>query len=315
MRIINYLVIILCIAMFQTGLVAQSVGIGTETPDASALLDVASTDKGVLIPRITTAQREAITTPATGLLVYDTDSDSFWFQGTTGWTELRNGKINALMDGDADTKVQVEESTDEDIIRFDLSGQERWVMTDHRLEPMNSGNNVLLGIAAGANDDLTNNRLVAIGNYALSANTTGIANTAVGYEALRSNNSGVFNTAFGFNTLFSNTGGERNTAMGFAALRENTLGNFNTAIGHQFMEKNTIGIWNTAVGAHALENATTGLYNTAIGANAGVAVDNLTNATAIGANTIVSADNSLVLGNNANVALLRAESQCNFITS
>jgi len=49
-------------------------GIGTTTPNASAKLDVASTDKGILIPRMTETQRDAIASPANGLLIYQTDS-------------------------------------------------------------------------------------------------------------------------------------------------------------------------------------------------------------------------------------------------
>jgi hypothetical protein len=44
-------------------------------PDGSAILDVKSTAKGMLIPRVTTIQRNAISTPATGLIVFDTDKD------------------------------------------------------------------------------------------------------------------------------------------------------------------------------------------------------------------------------------------------
>lgn len=54
---------------------AQSVGIGTSAPDASAQLDVVSTDKGVLVPRVALTAANAaapVTTPATGLLVYNT---------------------------------------------------------------------------------------------------------------------------------------------------------------------------------------------------------------------------------------------------
>jgi hypothetical protein len=48
-----------------------SVGIGTTTPDASAALDVPSTTKGVLFPRMTTTEKNAISSPAEGLVVYD----------------------------------------------------------------------------------------------------------------------------------------------------------------------------------------------------------------------------------------------------
>ena len=49
-------------------------GIGTTTPNASAKLEVASTNKGILIPRMTETQRDAIASPANGLLIYQTDS-------------------------------------------------------------------------------------------------------------------------------------------------------------------------------------------------------------------------------------------------
>lgn len=66
--------IYLCIlGFFSLAVLHAQVGINTTTPDASAALDIVSTNKGVLIPRVTTAQRLAIATPAPGLLVYDTD--------------------------------------------------------------------------------------------------------------------------------------------------------------------------------------------------------------------------------------------------
>lgn len=70
---------------------AQSVGIGTTTPNASAQLDITSTSKGMLVPRMTTAQRTAIASPAKGLLVFDADTNSFWFYNGTAWTELTAG--------------------------------------------------------------------------------------------------------------------------------------------------------------------------------------------------------------------------------
>jgi hypothetical protein len=60
--------------VFSSNVIAQSVGVGTDTPDNSALLDVKSSDKGMLVPRMTSAQRRAISQPAKGLLVYQTDS-------------------------------------------------------------------------------------------------------------------------------------------------------------------------------------------------------------------------------------------------
>ncbi len=68
----------------------QSLSINTDgsTANASAMLDVKSTIKGVLIPRMTSAQRIAIASPATGLQVYDTDLNLLYFYNGAAWTGL-----------------------------------------------------------------------------------------------------------------------------------------------------------------------------------------------------------------------------------
>lgn len=85
-----------CFAMLllvSQGLFAQ-VGIGTASPNSSAALDInPSTPKGLLVPRVTAAQRTAIATPATGLMVYQTDGASgFYFNagtsGTPSWVQV-----------------------------------------------------------------------------------------------------------------------------------------------------------------------------------------------------------------------------------
>ena len=68
-------------------------GIGTATPNASAKLEIASTDKGLLIPRMTAAQRGLIPSPANGLLVYQTDAVVGFYvntgtSGTPVWTRV-----------------------------------------------------------------------------------------------------------------------------------------------------------------------------------------------------------------------------------
>jgi hypothetical protein len=75
--------------------VNAQVGVGTLTPDASAQLDVTSATKGVLVSRMTSAQRIAIASPADGLLVYDTDTKGFWYHKTgTGWTQINNATLS-----------------------------------------------------------------------------------------------------------------------------------------------------------------------------------------------------------------------------
>lgn len=65
----------------------NNVGIGTTTPAPSALLELQATDKGMLVPRVTTVQRNSIAAPATGLLVFDTDAGCFFYY-SIGWVSL-----------------------------------------------------------------------------------------------------------------------------------------------------------------------------------------------------------------------------------
>ena len=69
--------------LFAFNAFAQSnVGIGTPTPDPSAIVEMQSTTQGMLIPRVTTAQRLAIGSPANSLMVYDADLNCFYFYST-----------------------------------------------------------------------------------------------------------------------------------------------------------------------------------------------------------------------------------------
>ncbi len=66
----------------------DSLGVGTATPNASAKLDINSTIKGLLIPRMTTTQRNAISSPAAGLLVYDTSLNIFYYRSDFQWVAI-----------------------------------------------------------------------------------------------------------------------------------------------------------------------------------------------------------------------------------
>ena len=70
------------------------VGVGTLTPDTSAMLDVSSSTKGLLAPRMTTIEKNAIASPANGLLVYDTDLAKFEYFNGTVWTTLQSSNGN-----------------------------------------------------------------------------------------------------------------------------------------------------------------------------------------------------------------------------
>nr|WP_315206239.1 hypothetical protein [uncultured Flavobacterium sp.] len=89
-----------CVLFFMiiTANVFAQVGIGTITPHASSVLDVSSTTQGMLTPRMTTAQRVAIASPADGLMVYDTDLKSFYHYNSTitSWNVINSGTTGRL---------------------------------------------------------------------------------------------------------------------------------------------------------------------------------------------------------------------------
>jgi len=82
------LVIIMCsIVIMNIQMDAQNVGINVDgsTPDNSAMLHIKSITHGILIPRLSDAQRNAIPSPATGLLIYNTTTNKFNFYNGSGW--------------------------------------------------------------------------------------------------------------------------------------------------------------------------------------------------------------------------------------
>ena len=95
------IILIFVVSVFALKVQAQT-GIGTTAPNASAKLEIASTDKGLLIPRMTSAQRGLISLPANGLLVYQTDgvigfyvnsgtsASPSWLRINTDWTKSGN---------------------------------------------------------------------------------------------------------------------------------------------------------------------------------------------------------------------------------
>ncbi|MEM6317288.1 MAG: hypothetical protein AAF960_06440 [Bacteroidota bacterium] len=99
--IIRIILVILLITNHQSLITTYaqiSINETGNSPDTSAILDVASTDKGLLIPRMDSTNRNAIATPAAGLLVYDTTTISFWYYDDNQWNEIRNGSQTLTVD-------------------------------------------------------------------------------------------------------------------------------------------------------------------------------------------------------------------------
>ena len=194
----------------------QNVGVGINTPNASAKLDVTSTSSGILIPRMTSAQRTAIATPAQGLLVYDTNTNSFWFYNASAWTNLVSSGWALTGNSGTNPSNNFIGTTDDQPLIFKVNNT--WA---GQLHPDIA--NIFLGVNSG------------------KAATSGVANSGFGYNTLAKNTVGQANTAMGSEVLRSNTTGNYNTGMGLYALLANTTGNDNTANGAYALYANHTG--------------------------------------------------------------------------
>jgi hypothetical protein len=251
MKKVLRIVLTIVAIQFMTLMTSAQISINSngDEPHASAMLDISSANKGILIPRMSTEARVQLSeSAATALLVFDTNTNSFWFYNGTAWDELIsaannenssggmentvNGVATVLEDTDGDTKIQVEESPDEDIIRFDAGGVEYMNLSNGVLGFANNGNSVFLGRSAGVNDDKSNNKNAFVGAYAGNANTTGAQNTVMGFRAFQSNQTGRDNVAIGGNALRNNTNNS-NVSLGKASGYSNVSGSNNIFLGYQ----------------------------------------------------------------------------------
>lgn len=259
--------------MSSDRILSQAVAITTDNslPHASAILDLKADNKGLLIPRLTEAQRVGIASPAAGLMVYDITSAGVWLFNGSAWQKLASGLFTLLEDADGDTQIQVEESPDENTIRFDLDGTEYMVLLQNahqraRLELSSSGQNLYIGVLSGEKDS-SGMHNVGIGYHALKSSKTGKENTAIGALSFSANKTGEGNVAIGKSAMQLGMSGHRNTALGVNVLYGSTADD-NTGIGNHALYFNAIGTRNTAIGKDALRSNVGGSRNVAIGASA-----------------------------------------------
>ena len=216
----------------QTGVAVNITG---AAPNASAMLDVSSTSKGLLIPRMTDVQRNAIATPANGLVVFVTTDSSFYYY-YNAWQRIAPGSENWNTKGNSGTSAATNfiGTTDNNALISKVNNQ-----TGGQLIP-GSGN---LAWGVGSISSITSgNYNTAIGSAALTNNTTGNDNTSIGFTALRNNTTGINNTASGSNAMYNNNSGSNNTASGYFSLITNVTGNNNTAYGYRSLVNNFPGI-------------------------------------------------------------------------
>tara|TARA_B110000238_G_scaffold155862_1_gene168544 strand:- start:949 stop:3090 length:2142 start_codon:yes stop_codon:yes gene_type:complete len=225
---------------FITITIRAQVGIGTETPESSSVLDITSTSKGLLVPRMTQIQKNAISNPATGLLLYQTDGTvGFYSYNGSNWLLLINNSSQGLYFGPG------------------LG---------------NGDNNLGVGTSLGTGNGKRN---TGIGSRALeSYSGTGFDNnTAIGYYNLKKLTSGQQNTGLGAETMYELTTGSNNTSIGAQSLN-NITGSGNSALGKAAGQSLTSGSNNVIIGFNADVGSNDLINAISIGANATVGASN-----------------------------------------
>jgi hypothetical protein len=305
------------------------VGIGTTTP--LGILDVQSTTKGVVFPRMSTVQKLAIVSPVEGLEVYDlTLKQKSFYNGTTWVQSLSAAAIGGtgwLTGGNADATATsflgTPTGTDVDLVfkrNGVLSGK---INSSVNLTTfgVNSGSanttglgNTFLGSQSGySNTTSSYNSFVGYGAGSLN---TGALNTFIGALSGNLNTAGGSNTFIGYYAGGANTTGNSNNFLGQQAGFSNTTGGYNNFIGHIAGAGNTIGVNNNFLGFNAGASNTAGNNNMAIGGStlADATTATASNNTAIGSNTgrgIITGGNNTIVG--ANVIGLPAALSNNII--
>ncbi|MHC1776287.1 MAG: tail fiber domain-containing protein [Lentimicrobium sp.] len=254
-------------------------------PDNSAMLDVKSTLKGLLIPRMSKTERDAILNPAIGLLIYQTQPPaglySYGGPVSPSWKMVGS---NAGQWNSAGSSIYYNEGN------VGIGTSNPSALLEVNADALING----LTIGKGEGYVETN---TALGEGALHSNTTGFENTAIGYSALYSNTTGFLNLGIGFESLYSNTDGVGNIAVGKEALHSNISGCMNVGIG-SFTGKFVNSYQNTCIGFqagcfHTFE------YSTFLGFNSNSDEDGYSNCMALGYCSTVKASNQVKVGNSS----------------
>jgi hypothetical protein len=231
---------------------AGRLGIGTNAPNASSILDLTSTTQGLGLPSMTTTQQNAIATPRTGLQIYNSTLLTPQFYNGSVWTGGWNKRGNAGTTAGTDF---IGTTDGADLVFKVANVTSGW---------LNSGNwNTSFGYNA-IQTTATGDRNTAIGHTALNALTSGRFNTAIGHNSMRLMATGIENTALGYNALQSATSAGGNVAIGSRTL-ESSTGSNNTAVGYRSMLSTTTGGSNSSYGYQAGYSISTGSNNACFG--------------------------------------------------
>jgi len=274
-------------------------GIGTASPNASAALDISSTIKGFLPPRMTGVQMNAIASPAAGLIIYNTDSTALCFYNGSAWI-----KMGGASGGTASWGLTGTAGTDSSVNYFGTTDNQPVILkvNDNPIGKLGTNTNVSFGdnnnangqssFAVGISNNANGGASAAIGSY----NTTnGYGSIAMGNQATAS---GYASIAIGESTIAS---GNLSTAIGQTTEASGVL---STAIGHNF--NNTVdSSFEVGFGEPALHigsNNLVGIGTTTPTARLHVVAPDTNVAKLVGlGNTVLLTDSALVIGVDGNI--------------
>lgn len=295
----------------ENNLQAQ-IGINTTTPHPSSIMEMASNNKGLLIPRVPLSGNSDMTTipnSSNSLMVYNTTTGNgmvpgyyyYWSATAARWTKVLDDLTPIIMTG------------------WSLTGNSgmvngtNFIGTTDNVDVIFKRNNIVSGVlnttntifgvnSLATNTTGINNTAVGAGN--LISNTIGSMNTAIGTEVLSNNKSGIQNTGYGYRALYSNVDGNNNVANGYFSIysAKSTIGN--VGIGASTLRELINGDGNVGIGSDALRSTAAGRGNVAIGTRAGYNVNssgNLGNNTLIGYQAgmgIISGKSNTIIGAN-----------------
>lgn len=310
------LLFLLALLSLPTLVHAQNIGINVDgtAPHPSALHDIdgaaiTGTKRGLLIPRVTATEMNAIVAPATSLLVFNTTAGGFFFFNGTAWTPL-SGPTGWGLTGNAGTNPATNfiGTTDAQPLRFRAGN-----IFAGQLPSVTYGA-LSLGLNAGALSTGIFNTF--LGNGTGGANTTGNGNTYVGGFAGASNVNGSDNVYLGrlagvsaqasSSVLVGYEAGPQvtsvdNVMVGKWAGVATTSGHSNTFLGASSGQTTTTGSENVYVGEAAGNLNITGSGNTFVGQASSGMPSSVSNATAIGHQALAGGGNTVVLGSIAGV--------------
>lgn len=312
------------------------VGIGTPSPDNSAMLEINSESKGVLFPRIalkSATDNTTVSSPTNGLIVWNNGQGGltetgFYYWNNSKWNMISVVSANGINNGGgsavstwnssgtnsgnyggANTNLSLGTNTSDDLVFKVNSNKAGRLGVDNSVSLGSGANAGQNGIAIGISSSAYQG--VSVGNEATVGANDGLAlgnksnaaayrSNAIGYNAKTNKNE---STALGNNSLAD---GFQSTAIGYnaktTANESSALGNNSVAAGFQSValgySAKTNSNSETAIGYNS---STNGQNSTAVGSGAAATGQN---STAIGYNASTSQYNAIVLGDsNANVGI------------